>query len=47
MDKKILEAKSETYEKGNCLDHIKKFVKSKKIWFLIGGTPVKRRQVYF
>ena len=41
MDKKILEAKSETYEKGNCLNHIKKFVKSKKIWFLIGGTPVK------
>ena len=47
MDKKILEAKSETYEKGNCLDHIKKFVKSKKIWFLIGGTPVKEGRYIF
>ena len=29
MDKKILEEKSEHFEKGNCLNIIKKFVKSK------------------
>ena len=28
-------------KEGNCIKHIRKFVKSKKIWFLIGGTPVQ------
>ncbi len=41
MDKKILDERSENFEKGNCINQIKKFVKSKKVWFLIGGTPVK------
>ena len=47
MDKKILEEKSEHYEKGNCINHIQKFVRSKKIWFLIGGTPVKEGRYIF
>lgn len=41
MDKKILKERSEHHEKGNCINHIRKFIKSKKIWFLVGGTPVQ------
>ena len=41
MDKKILGERSEHFEKGKCINEIKKFAKSKKVWFLIGGTPVK------
>ena len=33
MDKKILEAKSETYEKGNCLNHIKNLLNQKNLVF--------------
>ena len=47
MDKRILDERSENSEKGNCINQIKKFSKSKKVWFLIGGTPVKDGKYIF
>tara|TARA_B100000963_G_scaffold264457_1_gene232626 strand:- start:7258 stop:8055 length:798 start_codon:yes stop_codon:yes gene_type:complete len=47
MDKKTLNEKSEHFENGDCINHIRKFVKSKKIWFLIGSTPVQEGKNIF
>ena len=41
LDHKELIDKAEDIEEGNQIKEIRKFSKSKKIWFLIGGTPIK------
>ena len=41
VDKKSLFSKSESFEKNSFIESIKNLCKLKKIWFLIGGMPVK------
>ena len=41
LDQNELLEKSEECADGHCIKETIKFVKSKKIWFLIGATPVK------
>ena len=47
LDKITLEKKSEDYEKGYCINEIIKYAKQSKVWFLIGGTPVKFKNYIF
>ena len=47
LDQNTLQEKSEDYHVGNCILEILKFIKSKKIWFLIGATPVKIKDKIF
>lgn len=41
LDHQTMIDKAEDSENGKCINNIKIFAKTKKIWFLIGATPVK------